>query len=70
MPSSTSHNLKILPGAGQLLRAAPPAQGPVCREPQGCLCWLLQGGPARVMWSCKLPQWPFGFVGTVLVTAP
>lgn len=61
MLSSTSYNLKILPGAEQLLRAAPPAQGPVCSKPQGCLCWLLHGGPT---WSCDLPQWPFGFLGT------
>lgn len=64
MPSSTSHNLKILPGAEQLLCAAPPAQGPVCSKPQGCLCWLLHGGPTQVMWSCSTavtcPSSPLG----------
>lgn len=33
MPSSTLHNPKILPNAGQLLCAAPPAGRPVCSEP-------------------------------------
>lgn len=73
MPSSTSHNPNILPEAGQPLCAAPPAQGPVCRElllQTACprvasadVGWGSQPGGAELQKGHDLPRWPLGFAG-------
>lgn len=48
--------------------------GAGCSKPQGCLCWLLHGGPTQVMQSCSkavtCSNGPWGLWGLLLVTAP
>lgn len=73
MPSSTLHNPKILPEAGQPLWAAPPAPGPVCSQPllqTPCprvtspgLGWRSHPGGGELQRGYELSRWPFGFAG-------